>query len=174
MLARRIHEKMTVTLRTAEGHQFKGEFGNPNGFPRPRREVQNLPYQALAVSRNSIAKEGDLVHYKGTKFLLCGQHHLTKVKLFLALEVQDHVTLTRMEEGIDPVIGVKRGSHPVTLVTDLPSILDPTTSLEEMKFQKPTYRFLTNFDIKPGDMINGTMQILMVSNLLGLKVAEVA
>lgn len=173
MLPRRLHKQMMVTLRTAEGHQFRGEFGSPNGFPRPRREVQNIPHQALAVSRNSIAKDGDLVTYRGTTFLLCGQHHLTDVRIFLALEIQSWVRWTRTEEAIDPIIGVKRDTVTTTLSEELPVILDPIRYLEELKFQKPVYRMLTGADVREGDKIDD-LTILQVSELLGLRVAELA
>lgn len=174
MLPRRLHNQLTVTLRTEAGHQFKGEFGDPNGFPRPRREVQNIPHRALTVSSTSIARDGDVVDYRGSKFLLCGQHHLTNVRIFLALEVQQEVRWTRMGEGFDPILLVKKDNVETTLAERLPVILDPIRYLEELKFQKPVYRLLTGQDVQEGDVINGRLKVLQVSELLGLRVAELA
>lgn len=174
MLARRLNEKMTVTLRTSAGHQFKGEFGNPNSFPRPRREVQNIPHSVLAVGKNSLARDGDVVSYKGTHFLLCGQHHLTEVRLFLALQIQNWVSWERMSEAIDPVLMVKKDGVRQTLDARLPVILNPVKFLEEVSFQKPVYQMLTGADVREGDIINDKLQVLQVSKLLGIQVAEVS
>ncbi len=174
MIPRKLHQQMTVTLRTSEGHQFKGEFGDPNGFPRPRKEVQNIPHQALTVSKNSLASDGDLVTYQGTEFLLCGQHHLTSTKIFLALQVKSWVRWTRQVEVMDPILRVKRDTQEVVLSEALPVILDPIRSLEEQSFQKAVYRVLTGADLRGGDTLNGTLRVLQVTELFGLKIAELA
>lgn len=171
MLPRRLHSQMTVTLRNQRGQQFKGEFGDPNGFPRPRREVQNIPHRALTVNRNSLAKDGDVVTYQGVQFLLCGQHQLTHARIFLALEIQQTVRWTRLGADVDPLTGMAREDVEIVLNPTLPVILDPIRATEELNFQRPIYRLLSGENVQENDIING-MNVMMVSDLLGLRVAE--
>lgn len=170
---RLLRDRFTDVLRTAAGHKFRGEFGSPNAYPRPRKEIQNLPHRALVTSRNSVAQSGDLVEHHGQKYLLAGQHVLEGTKRFLAVEVNATVTWVRKVEGIDPVTRMKVDGQPTTLDDALPVSIEPGRMLEEKGFEQTQYRFLTAAEIIPGDIIND-MTVLRVMDLFGLKMVELA
>lgn len=170
---RQIRDRFAVKLRTAEGHMFRGEFGDPNAYPRPRKEVQNLPHRALVTSLGAVVKAGDLVHFAGTHYLLCGQHTLSKTKRFLAMEINKTATWTRMTEVIDPVTQMKKDTVAETLDAALKVTLEPQRSFEEANFTKSQRRVFTAADVKEGDELDG-MKVLRVDDLFGIRVAEVA
>lgn len=170
---RRIRDRFTDTLRTAAGHKFRGEFGSPNAYPRPRKEIQNLPHRALVTSRDSVAQAGDLVEHHGQKYLLAGQHVMEGTKRFLAVEVTTTVAWKRKLEGIDAVTRMPRDGLPTDMDLTLPVAIEPGRMLEERGFEQTQYRFLTAADIWEGDIIDD-MTVLRVMELFGLKMVEVA
>lgn len=168
---RKIRDRFTVEFKNQDGHKFRGELGDPNATPRPRKEVQNLPHRSLVTSRLAIAKEGDLVTYYGVQALLLGQHTLGDTKRFLAVEINDHVKWTRVSDIIDPVTKMTRGDAEQVMDPALPVIIEPQRSVEEARFAQSQYRLFTAGDIKEGDVLKG-MRIIRVESLMGVKVAE--
>lgn len=168
-----LRDRFSVTLRTDIGYKFRGEFGDPNAYPRPRKELQNLPHMALVTSRKAVVKAGDLVSYNGVQYLLAGQHTLTDTKRFLAVEINDHVKWVRTQEKIDPVTKQPRDSKPATLAEALPVCREPQRSFEEMRFSQSQNRIFTAADIKAGDEL-GEMKVIRVDELFGIHLAEVA
>lgn len=170
---RQIRERFAVVLRTPEGHKFRGEFGDPGAYPRPRKEIQNLPHRALVTDRNSVAKAGDMVTHHGVEYLLCGQHVLEGTKRFLAVEVNARVTWYRLTKIIDPVTRMAKEDQLVPMDEDLSVCLEPQRSFEEANFTQSQDRLFTSADIREGDQINGK-KVLRVNNLFGLKMVEIA
>lgn len=170
---RKIRDQFAVTLRTAEGHQFRGEFGNPGAYPRPRKEIQNLPHRALVTSRAALAKAGDLVRFAGVQYLLAGQHVLKDTKRFLAVEINATATWERLTEVVDPVTKMKKDDVLQTLDAALPITLEPQRSFEEEKFTVSQMRAFTAADVQTGDLING-MKVLRSDDLFGIRMLEIA
>lgn len=170
---RQIRDRFSVTLRTAAGHKFRGEFGDPGAFPRPRKEIQNLPHRALVTGRKSVAEPGDLVRHHGVEYLLCGQHVTQGTKRFLAVEVNAHLPWKRLTEVVDPVTKMKKDDQEVVLDPALSVTIEPQRSLEEQKFTKSQDRLFTAADVRAGDEIGGK-KVLRVDDLFGLKLVEVA
>lgn len=172
-MRRKIRDQFAVTLRTEEGHQFRGEFGDPNAYPRPRKEIQNLPHRALVTGRAAVAKSGDLVRFAGTRYLLAGQHVLTNTKRFLAVQINATARWERLGEVIDPVTRMKKDNQLIELDPELPITLEPQRSFEEAKFTQSQLRVFTAADVKKGDRLNG-LEVMRVDDLFGIRMLEVA
>jgi hypothetical protein len=170
---RRIRDVLSVTLRTSSGHKFRGEFGSPNAFPRPRQEIQNLPHRSLVTSSQSIVKGGDLVAYQGVDYILCGQHHLGKTMVFLAVEITHWLPWKRNSEIIDSVTLMKKDYRLETLNPLLPVTIDPQRALNEADFQLSQYRMLTSAAIQVGDFL-GEHKVIQVFDLFGMTMVEAA
>ena len=169
---RKLRERFSVTLRTSAGLKFRGEFGAPNSFPRPRKEIQNLPHRALVTARNSVAKAGDLVRSNGQEYLLCGQHVQHEIKRFLAVEVNNHLLWSRIGEITDPVTGMPKDEDAETIMDPaLPVVIEPGREIEEQRFGQTQYRLLTAADVKEGDLL-GDMTVTRAMDLLGLRMVE--
>jgi hypothetical protein len=173
MLVRRPRQKFAFTFKTHEGNKFRGEFGDPNSAPRPRREVQNLPHRMLVTSRKAIAKAGDLVEHKGVKFVLCGQHTLEFMQRFLAVEVNHIVSWTSSEEIEDPVTRVMKDVSPVVRDPALPVAFEPRGGTDEEGFERTKFRAFTHADVKEGDRLDG-LKVLRAYDVLGLRAVEMA
>lgn len=169
---RELHNRFSTKFRTSEGHQFKGELGNPNAYPRPRKELQNLPHRALVTHRISMVKPGDLVTAYGVNYLLCGQHVLASTKRFLAVEVNSYLTWKRLDEVIDPITQLPRDSQEVVLDPVLPVVIEPQRAFEEQRFSQSQDRLFTAADVQPGDLL-GDYKVNRVDDLMGLKLVEV-
>jgi hypothetical protein len=170
---RRIHDQFSVVLRTESGNKFHGEFGDPNAYPRPRKDVQNLPHRALVTHRHSETKEGDLVRFKGVKYLLCGQHTLTTTKRYLAIEINKVVRWTRNISDTDPVTGMARSAATTTVMNEeLEVTYEPRSSIEEENFQQSKDRIFTASEIRLDDEIDGK-KVERVDNLFGIYMAEI-
>jgi hypothetical protein len=172
MRLRKIRSQLVVTLHTQAGHKFHGEWGDPNGFPRPRSEIQSLPHRALTTAKHAMVKEGDVVTYHGTQFLLCGQHQLAHVKMYLAVQISHHAKWSRVTESVDPILGVERGGTETVLSSSLPVTLDPKNHMEEVGFDRPIYRVLTGSPLLEGDLID-QFKVMKVVKLFGIHMAEV-
>lgn len=170
---RKIRDQFAVTLRTAEGHQFRGEFGNPGAYPRPRKEMQNLPHRALVTSRAAVAKAGDLVRFAGAQYILAGQYVLTDTKRFIALEVSETMTWERVTEVIDPVTRMKRDDVKQVMNAALPVAIEPQRAFEEVKFTLAKKRVFTSSDVRVGDLLN-SMKVLYADDLFGIRMLEIA
>lgn len=171
MFHRQIHKRFSVVLRTSEGHQFHGEFGDPNSYPRPRKEIQNLPHRAIVTYRNSVAKAGDLVRYQGQEYLLCGQHLMADVKRFLAVEINHHLPWVRIEEVVDPVTMMPRDDVETVMNSQLSVVIEPTRGIDERNFSQDQYRIFTAADVKEGDKLGG-MTVTRAYDLFGLRLVE--
>lgn len=172
MFRRRI-DQFSRTFRTHRGELFRAEVGSPNSYPRPRREFQNLPHVALVTSRRALAREGDLVTGSGTSYLLAGQHVLSDTKRFLAAECNTRLSWIEQVIDIDPVTELEKERRPVTRDTDVPMVIEPLRSFEELNISRDQYRIITHLPINRGDEL-GKYTVLSVVDLFGLKVAEVA
>ena len=170
---RKIRDQFAVTLRTVEGHQFRGEFGDPGAYPRPRKEIQNLPHRALVTGRGAIAKSGDLVSFAGVQYLLAGQHVLMDTKRFLAIEINTTLSWKRTVEVTDPVTKMKKDDDPQTIDPALPAVIEPQRSIEEAKFLQSQMRVFTAGDVQLGDLLDG-MKVLRVDDLFGVRMLEIA
>lgn len=173
LLHRRMQPKLSETFRTQGGHKFQAQLGSPNGYPRPRKEIQNLPHRALVTSRNSLAEAGDLVTHAGQSYLLCGQHVMSEVKRFLAVEVNHMARWTRTTRLIDPVTRMERDEEEIVVQEALPVALEPSRALQEQNFQVSQYRLLTAADVALGEYIDG-MKVIGKWDLMGLNMVEVA
>ena len=173
MWNRKIRDRFSVVILTAGGNKVRGEFGDPNSYPRPRKELQNLPHRAFVTSRNSWANAGDLVSFQGVQYLLCGQHTLAEMKRFLAVEVNEFFDWTRIEEVIDPVTKMARDVDPTLLEAGLPVCFEPQRGIEEEKFTQTQTRIFTSAAVKPGDYL-GDLKVIRVANVMGLTMVEAA
>jgi hypothetical protein len=170
---RQIRYCFTDVLRTAAGHKFHGEFGSPNAYPRPRKEIQNLPHRGLVTHRNSVATAGDLVTHHGQKYLLAGQHILEGTKRFLAVEINKEVVWSRLDEELDPVTRMPKDTDPIEMDPALPVSIEPGRAVEENRFEHTQYRFLTAAAVQEGDFIDD-LKVVRIMDLFGLRMVEVA
>lgn len=174
MLKRIRREKFTEVFKTHLGHKFYGEFGDPNGAPRPRKEVQNLPHRTLVTSHNAIVAPGELVSWGNrAHYLMVAQHTLTNVKRFLAVETNKTVCWARSQEVIDPVSRVAKDIGLQTIDEALPVVVEPQRELEEQNFREAQYRVFTHADIIKGDFLDD-WKVLHSYDLMGVRVLEVA
>lgn len=170
---RRLNPRFTELFTTEQGHRFLGELGAPNSYPRPRKEIQNVPHRALVTNRDSVAEAGSLVRAHGQEYLLAGQHLQAKVMRFLAVEVTDRVSWSRPSVITDPVTGMPTGDGVTVLDPSLPVCLEPGREFQEENFTEDMYRFFTHADVKPDDLIN-EHKVLRVQMLFGLRMVSVA
>lgn len=172
-MRRPLREMFSVVCRTPTGHKFKGEFGDPNASPRPRREIQNLPHRTLTVRRAAVVMAGDLITADGVSYVLCGQHNYRDLRKFLAVEVNAAMRWERLSEELDPVTRLPRGSHLQLLDAALPVTLEPRNWMEEEKFEVDTYRVFTGADVREGDRLDG-LKVLRSTDIFGLRMVECA
>jgi len=172
-MRRPIRDCFAITFRTAAGHKFRGEFGDPNSYPRPRKELQNLPHRSLTTGRAALATAGDQVTTYGVDYLLCGQHVLTEVKLFLAVQVNTQVKWERVGTEVDPVTKMDRDTGLVILAESLPVALEPQRGIEEEDFTQTKTRIFTAAAVQLGDYLDG-MRVTRVADVLGLLMVEAA
>jgi len=170
---RKMRDRFSVTMRTREGHQFNAQFGDPGAYPRPRKEIQNLPHRAVVTHRDSVAKAGDLVVYDGVEYLLCGQHVMANLKRFLAVEINARVRWVRAGDVIDPVTLMKRSWDEVELDPQLSVTREPGRAFEEADFKMSQNRMFTYADVQLGDRLDD-MKVILVEDLFGIRMLEVA
>lgn len=172
-MRRRLVHRFTTLFRTEDGHEFLGQLGDPNSSTRPNKEIQNLPHRTLAVSRNSVAREGMVVSALGVRHILFGQHTMGNIQKFLVVQVSQTVVWSRLETLIDPVTNMKSGTSTVILDPALPCLLEPGRVYEEQRFSKTMYSMITGSPVRPGDFIDGK-PVLASSYLLGLWLVDLA
>lgn len=170
-MRRRIRDIFSVICRTETGHKFRGEFGDPNASPRPRKEIQNLPHRTLTVRRGAVVMDGDLISADGHRFILAGQHQMRDIRKYLALEVNAEVRWERSAAEIDPVTRMPRGGSNKTLSPALPVAREPRGWMEEEKFEVDTYRMFTAADVREGDRLDG-LKVMRATDLFGLRMVE--
>lgn len=149
---------------------YRGEFGNPNAFPRPRKELQNLPHRSLSVSRKSPAVAGQHIVSDGVEFLLFGQHTMVATQTFLAVQVTHWVEWKRPAKMVDPVTKMVIGTGLETLDTALPVAEEPGRAFEELEFTKSQLRMFTTADVREDDILDGHKVSRVVELLGGLMV----
>lgn len=169
---RKMQDRFAHVLRTEAGHKFRGEFGDPNAYPRPRKELQNLPHRSLVADRHALVAAGNTVVLDGVTYLLAGQHTLVNTKSFLAVEVFNFWDWTTLQEYIDPVARVERDSHEVVVEAALPVIVEPTRVISEEEFRITQKRIFTSRNIPAGDFLGG-FKVMQSVEVLGLYMLEV-
>lgn len=172
MHERVIRDNFKSLFRTEAGDKFWGELSDPNAFPRPRKELQNLPHRALVTDRNAVATAGQLVVSKAVSYILCGQHTLSKTRVFLAVEVTVPVTWSRHSEVTDPVTKMVRDSSLQPLATILVAV-EPYRVTEDEAFEQNVYRYFTHAAVQLGDVL-GSKKVVRVADLMGLRIVEVS
>lgn len=170
---RQINDRFALVLRTEEGNKFRGEFGDPNAYPRPRKEIQNLPHRSLTTSRTAMVKGGDLVSHTGRRWLICGQHTLQEAQTFLAVEVNRMMVWSRFGEIVDPVTRMPKDTAKIILDGALAVAVDTLRGVDEVRFEKDVLRVFTSADVQDGDLLDG-YTVLRGQDILGLRMVEVS
>lgn len=164
-------QAFSVKVRTLQGHIVKGEFGEPNRHPRPRREVQNLIHRTFSAPRISPIRPGEIIEYQGTHFLLLDQHDLVGMKRFLAVQCNEQHDLTRMMRQVNPVTTMEESNFPQIIASQIPVVVEPLRWSQEYRVEHDIYRILSGHDLRDEDIL-GPYQILRRADLLGATVVE--
>lgn len=171
MLNRFRRSRFSLKGRNSQNQEFYAELGDPGAYPRPRKEIQNLPHRALVTSLKALVSAGEVVTVQGVEYLLLEQHQMGRVKRFLAVNINDRLPWSRITETIHPVTQLPQGSAPAVVDPALPVVIEPLSSIEDVRFTQDRYRIFTAGDVKAGDLIDG-MKVQEVQNLFGVKMAQ--